>query len=184
MDHSIASRTLFSETIRSLYRIYGYEEVMKEVLFVHHLYYPSQSAPVPALPVPAVPAVPALPVPALPVPVPVVSAPVPAVPVPAPVPAVPALPVPALPVPVVSEPVMKENQKNEIVDDQKIVEISHIKHNRATPADNDRCIAILNNKGRCAIRRIKSDTMCHRHKVAREEEQEEQEQEQVESSDS
>jgi hypothetical protein len=42
-------RSLFSETIRSLYRIYGYEAVMKEVLFVHHMW-GAPSAPVLSVP--------------------------------------------------------------------------------------------------------------------------------------
>lgn len=30
-------RTFFSETMRSMYRIYGFETVMKEILFLHHI---------------------------------------------------------------------------------------------------------------------------------------------------
>ena len=166
MDPSVASRTFFSETIRSMYRIYGYEALMKEVLFIHHHSHLSAPAPVP-----------------VPVPVPVVS---------------------ETDVVKICRPVDKghseslsvvtinkvEDSKNEEEEEDKKQkkEDGCIKYSRTHLPDESRCTATLNNKERCAIRRAKSDTMCHRHKVAREKEQEEQEQEQeqeqAESSDS
>jgi hypothetical protein len=60
-------RSLFSETIRSLYRIYGYEAVMKEVLFVHHMW-GAPSAPVLSAPPVSVLTAPAPPAPPVSVP--------------------------------------------------------------------------------------------------------------------
>jgi len=45
MDSPVINRTFFAETLRCMYHIYGYDALMKEIQFIHHLHH---SDPVPA----------------------------------------------------------------------------------------------------------------------------------------
>jgi hypothetical protein len=59
MDSPVVNRTFFAETLRCMYHIYGYDALIKEIKFIHHLHHSdplptTQHAPV-VLPLPSQP---------------------------------------------------------------------------------------------------------------------------------
>lgn len=175
MDHPASSRALFSETVRSLYRIYGYEELMKEVLFIHHHSHLSSS---PAFSLPA-------------------SAP-PASSPPASSPSVP--PASSLPVSCPNEPLPAhkvtsttlvgqtkrpvlagkgeststvtvnkvDDPHNEVVEqdaeqDEKRETVVRMKYARSEKPDAIRCTGITAKGVRCSVSRLGSSPFCSRH---------------------
>ncbi len=143
MDSPV-NRTFFAETLRCMYHIYGYDALMKEIQFIHHLYSPTT----PSVPVPI----------ALP----------PAPPAPAAPPAPPAPPAPATIVSSESESSSTTNVIVQKLDDDKKERNFHVKpkHGRSERPHELRCTAITNSGERCSFSRRLPTAFCHRHRDA------------------
>lgn len=162
MDTRSMNRNLFSDMVHTMYCHFGYEALMKEILFIHHTYQThtlSDPDPVP-IPVPSAPA----PAPA-PAPVPVH--------VPAPVPSdhVPSVPTASLPRlhckrsthDTTSVVVVNKVTGSEVVEEKKEELITRVKYARSKKPDNVRCMSITNKGIPCSLSRHESSDYCLRH---------------------
>ena len=163
MDTQSMNRNLFSDMVHTMYRHFGYEALMKEILFIHHTYQThTLSGPVTSIPVP-------IPVPSDPVPsVPVPSVPVPSVPVPSDhVPSVPT----SLPRLHCKRPthdtssvvVVNKVTGSEVVEEKKEESFTRVKYARSKKPDDVRCMSITNKGIPCSLSRQGSSDYCLRH---------------------
>lgn len=144
----LVDRTFFSETMRTMYRIYGYETVMKEILFLHHVEQQSPSIRVAPVEVNE-------------------PAPVETNPVYVKRPVVKSTELPSVTVHKVDAEVEEDD------DDEKVQEeltplqnkkgVRNIKYARAILKEEEQCTSVTGKGVRCSIRRTGSALYCLRH---------------------
>lgn len=161
-------RTFFSETMRTMYRIYGYETVMKEILFLHHV---EQSSGIRVAPVEVSE-----------------PAPVDASPVRVKRPVVKSGELPSVTVHKVEVEVEVEDEDEKVQEVltplQKKKGVDHVKYARAILKEEERCTSVTGKGVRCSIRRAGSGLYCLRHAKQEEQDQEKQEEQDQEEEDS
>jgi hypothetical protein len=163
MDNQQMNHTFFSETVRMMYNLFGYEALMKEVLYIHHLHQAHHPVPAPA-----------------PVPSPSPS-PSPA-PAPAPAPAPVTVSTPHTPPSLVhskrhviqAQPtvvmvnrvidIQKDDEvKEEVKEKMEEEHVTRAKYSRSKKQDEDRCQHLTNKGTRCTLVRYGISIFCSRH---------------------
>lgn len=172
------NRSFFSETINTMYNLFGYEALMKEVLYIHHLHQAHHPAPAP------VPILSPTPAP-IPSPVPVSSPHSPPTLVHCKRPDIQTSQGQSAAIMVNNVMEVKEDDGAEVAEEKNAQPIIRAKYSRSKKPDEDRCQHLTNKGTRCTLVRYGTSIFCSRHtRVTKIQEEVEEKKEEEEEEDS
>lgn len=156
MDNHQMNHTFFSETVRTMYNLFGYEALMKEVLYIHHLHQAHHPAPASAPILSPTPA-------PIPSPVPVSSPHSPPTLVHCKRPAIQTSQGQSAAIMVNKVMEVKEDDGAEVAEEKNAQPIIRAKYSRSKKPEEDRCQHLTNKGTRCTLVRYGTSIFCSRH---------------------